>query len=147
MIVAIALSLMVLMVFFNACARYLFNVAFNASEELARYLFIWVIFLGGIEAYRREAYVRITILADALGGEKGRWIMAFAKIIEIIIIIFLFIGGVLYAIQASTYTTAGTNINFAFIASALPIMTGAMLIIEVQEFISRTKNKGKETEL
>ena len=100
-----------------------------------------MIFLGGIEAYRKDAYVRITLLSDACGEKTKKFLNTLAKLVEIGIILFLFWGGILYTMQASTYTTPGTNLNFGLIAVSLPVMAGAMLVVEVLEAVRKTGKK------
>ena len=44
--VAVMLAVMSFLVFLNVVLRYSFNTSFTMTEELSRFLFIWVIFLG-----------------------------------------------------------------------------------------------------
>ena len=51
----IMLSAMVIMVFGNVVLRYGFNDGIISSEELSRFLFIWITFLGAIVTMRENA--------------------------------------------------------------------------------------------
>ena len=68
-------------------ARYVFNSSIFWSEELARYLFIWVIFLCIAIGYRENQHISITTVIEAL-PRKGRQIFMVA--IQVILIVFLF---------------------------------------------------------
>ena len=46
LITVVCLFLMVIMVFGNVVMRYAFNSGITVSEELSRWLFLWLIFLG-----------------------------------------------------------------------------------------------------
>jgi len=46
------LAVMVVMVFGNVVLRYAFNSGIIVSEEVSRWLFLWVTFLGAIVALR-----------------------------------------------------------------------------------------------
>jgi TRAP-type C4-dicarboxylate transport system permease small subunit len=51
------LALMVVMVFGNVVLRYGFNTGITISEELSRWLFVWMTFLGALVALRRHAHL------------------------------------------------------------------------------------------
>jgi TRAP-type transport system small permease protein len=60
------LALMVLMVFGNVVLRYGFNSGITASEELSRWLFVWMTFLGAIVAVRKHAHLGTDALVSRL---------------------------------------------------------------------------------
>ena len=49
----IGMVVMVLMVFINVVGRYVFNYSFASVEEIARILFVWLVYLGCVKAPRR----------------------------------------------------------------------------------------------
>jgi TRAP-type transport system small permease protein len=56
-LLALFLTLMVIMVFGNVVLRYGFNSGIISSEELSRFLFIWITFLGAIIALREGTHL------------------------------------------------------------------------------------------
>lgn len=54
---AISLAVMVLLVFGNVVLRYAFNSGITLSEELSRWLFVWMTFLGAIVAMNEKAHL------------------------------------------------------------------------------------------
>ncbi len=56
-LIAAALALMVVLVFGNVVMRYAFNSGIAVSEELSRWLFVWLTFLGGIVALHERAHL------------------------------------------------------------------------------------------
>ena len=42
------LAAMVVMVFGNVVLRYLFDTGIDVSEELSRYFFVWLTFIGAV---------------------------------------------------------------------------------------------------
>lgn len=57
-----ALAVMSVLVFGNAVGRYLFSSGFASSEELARVLFVWVVFLGAVIGVRERSHIGMDIL-------------------------------------------------------------------------------------
>ena len=62
-IIAILLIAMVVLVFGNVVLRYCFNSGIAISEELSRWLFVWMVFLGAIVGLREHAHLGVDSLA------------------------------------------------------------------------------------
>lgn len=56
-LVAAMLALMVLLVFGNVVLRYAFNSGISMSEELSRWLFVWITFLGAAVALKEKRHL------------------------------------------------------------------------------------------
>jgi TRAP-type C4-dicarboxylate transport system permease small subunit len=72
------MALMVAMVFGNVVLRYGFNAGITVSEELSRWLFVWMTFLGAIVGLRRHAHLGTDMLLVALppAGRKACFVVA-----------------------------------------------------------------------
>ena len=57
LLTAASLALMVVLVFGNVVMRYGFNSGITVSEELSRWLFVWLTFLGAIVAMKEGAHL------------------------------------------------------------------------------------------
>ena len=55
--IALCLLLMVVLVFGNVVLRYAFNTGITLSEELSRWLFVYLVFLGAVVAMREHAHL------------------------------------------------------------------------------------------
>ena len=62
----VCLALMVILVFGNVVLRYGFNTGITVSEELSRWLFVYVTFLGAIVAMREHAHLGVDSLVRRL---------------------------------------------------------------------------------
>jgi len=60
--IALFLGLMILLVFVNVLARYLFSMGFVWSEEIARLCFIFLVYLGSVEAMRDNRHLLVDTL-------------------------------------------------------------------------------------
>jgi TRAP-type transport system small permease protein len=65
-LMAIALAIMVGLIFGNVVLRYAFNTGIAWSEEVARLMFVWMIFLGAILALRQHAHIGVDMLQAKL---------------------------------------------------------------------------------
>src|SRR2546430_3039580 len=65
-LIAAFLAVMVVMVFGNVVLRYGFNSGIIVSEEVSRWLFLWVTFLGAIVALKEHAHLGSDFLVSRL---------------------------------------------------------------------------------
>ena len=71
LLIALALAVMVAMVFGNVVLRYGFNSGIAVSEELSRWLFVWMTFLGAVVALNERAHLGTDSLISRL--PPGAW--------------------------------------------------------------------------
>ncbi|MDE2418329.1 MAG: TRAP transporter small permease [Burkholderiales bacterium] len=79
-LIAAAMLLMVILVFGNVVMRYGFNSGFTVSEELSRWLFVWLTFLGAVVALRDNAHLGTDMLVGKLGPLGKRICMGLSLI-------------------------------------------------------------------
>jgi len=79
-VVALCLAAMVVLVFTNVVLRYAFNSGIATSEELSRWLLVWLTFLGAIVALRQHAHLGVDTLVRALPrrGKLLCFVMSYA---------------------------------------------------------------------
>jgi TRAP-type C4-dicarboxylate transport system permease small subunit len=79
-VIAVCLAAMVVLVFGNVVLRYGFNSGISVSEELSRWLFVWLTFMGGVVGLREHAHLGTDMLVGNLGplGKKICLVMAYA---------------------------------------------------------------------
>ncbi len=72
-LMALLLFLMVVLVLGNVVLRYAFNSGLTLSEELSRWLFVYLVFLGAVVALRERAHLGVDSLVNALSprGRRG----------------------------------------------------------------------------
>ena len=72
-VIAVCLAIMVVLVFGNVVLRYAFNSGIAVSEEVSRWLFVWLTFLGAIVALREHGHLGTEALLARLGpgGKKA----------------------------------------------------------------------------
>jgi TRAP-type transport system small permease protein len=64
--IALALAIMVVLVFGNVVLRYAFNSGITVSEEVSRWLFVWLTFLGAIVALKEHGHLGSDMLVSRL---------------------------------------------------------------------------------
>ena len=64
--IAACLAVMVVLVFGNVVLRYAFNSGITVSEELSRWLFVWLTFVGAVVALRDHAHLGMDSVVSRL---------------------------------------------------------------------------------
>lgn len=72
-ILASLLFSMVIMVATNVVLRYGFNSGLNLSEEMSRYFFVWLTFVGAVLAFKDHGHIGVETVVR-LFGRRGRLI-------------------------------------------------------------------------
>jgi TRAP-type C4-dicarboxylate transport system permease small subunit len=74
-VMVLCLVVMLVMVFGNVVLRLVFNTGIDLSEEIPRFAFVWMTFLGAVVGMRRRAHLGVDMLVQALPvlGRKVCW--------------------------------------------------------------------------
>ena len=91
-VIAVCLMAMVVLVFGNVVLRYAFNSGISTSEELSRWFFVWLTFLGAVVALREHAHLGTEIVVGRLPAGGKRAALAIAYVLMLFICWLLFRG-------------------------------------------------------
>ena len=78
-LLVVLMAAMVVMVFGNVVLRYAFNSGITFSEELARWAFVWMTFLGAIVALKDNGHLGTDMLIGRLGTRGKKVCLALAE--------------------------------------------------------------------
>jgi TRAP-type transport system small permease protein len=72
LLIVVAMVAMVVMVFGNVVLRYGFNSGITVSDEMSRYCFVWLTYIGAMVAMREGGHLGVDTLVKHLGvtGKK-----------------------------------------------------------------------------
>jgi TRAP-type transport system small permease protein len=76
--IALCLMVMVVLVFGNVVLRYAFNSGISISEELSRWAFVWLVFVGAVVALRDHAHLGMDSVVSRLPawGKKACFLLS-----------------------------------------------------------------------
>ena len=89
---AVALMVMVALVFGNVVLRYIFNSSITVSEELSRWLFVWITFMGAVVALREHAHLGTDVLVSRLPPLGKKVCFAIANLVMLYVCYLVFRG-------------------------------------------------------
>ena len=134
-LMALALSVMVVLVFGNVVLRYAFDSGIAWAEEVARLMFVWLIFLGAILALRHHSHIGVEMLQARL-PRKARLACAVLSHLLMLYALWLFLYGSWNqtVIGLDTYSTV-LRFPTAFMASAGLLCAASMTLIVVANLV------------
>ncbi|HOB01410.1 MAG: 2,3-diketo-L-gulonate TRAP transporter small permease protein YiaM [Alphaproteobacteria bacterium ADurb.BinA280] len=130
-LIAAMLAVMVVLVFGNVVMRYAFNSGFTISEELSRWLFVWLTFLGAVVALRSNSHLGTDMLVGRLGPAGKRICMGIALALMLYCLWLLFKGSYDQTIINWSSTSAVMEVSMAWFYSAGMVMAvlGALIVL------------------
>jgi TRAP-type C4-dicarboxylate transport system permease small subunit len=129
-LMVVCLALMVLMVFGNVVLRYGFNSGLTVSEELSRWLFVWMTFLGALVALRSHAHLGTDTLVSRLPVVGKKICLGLTHVLMLYMCWLMFRGG-WQQMQINLATTSAVmEVSMAwFFASGVVFAALAMVLI------------------
>ncbi len=128
-LMALALAVMVVLVFGNVVLRYVFNSGIAWAEEISRLMFVWLIFLGAILALRRHAHLGVELVQAKLPPWARRGCAIISHLLMLYgLWLFLYGSWTQTLIGLDTYSTV-LRFPMAFMASAGLLCAGTMMLI------------------
>lgn len=138
-LMVVSLALMVIMVFGNVVMRYAFNSGLTLSEELSRWLFVWLTFMGGVVALNERAHLGTDTLISRLprGGKKLCLLIA---LVLMLVCCWLIFKGALEQVKInwdSTSAVMETSMGY-FYASGMvfSILAAPVLLVQLFRLVS-----------
>jgi len=135
---AILVAAIVVLTFIQVVLRFFFGNPQAWAEEVSRYLFVWITFLGVAVAFAKDAHIKLDALVGLLPDKQ--WLVAdtFRRLVELAAVAIMLWSGALAAWQyrATTfYTVQGVPRVIFYLA--VPVGAGLALIYVVRGLLSR----------
>ncbi len=108
--------------------RYVLGSPLVWSEELSRYLYIWVCYLGAPIALRRGNHIAITLFVDRLPAKLARGISVFWHIVAFLFLVELAIQGAILTARSHTLIAITIPVPWSLIYLAVPISAALMML-------------------
>jgi TRAP-type C4-dicarboxylate transport system permease small subunit len=129
-LIAAMLAVMVVLVFGNVFMRYAFNSGFTVSEELSRWLFVWMTFLGAVVALRSNGHLGTDMLVGKLGPMGKRICMGLSLVLMLYCVWLIFKGSYDQTVVNWDSTSAVMEVSMGyFYASGMAFSVLGSLVI------------------
>ncbi len=113
----------------NVFSRYVLNSSLGWADELARFVFIWISFLGAVIAYRNHDHVGLDLLVKRIPSPKIQAVLRLLGEIGILLVLLclLYYGWVVS--MSATNVSPALYIPMKFVYLIVPVCAAMMLVI------------------
>ena len=138
-LVVLALAIMVVLVFGNVVLRYAFNTGITVSEEVSRWLFVWLVFLGAIVALKEHAHLGTDMLVSRLPVVGKKICLVLGQLLMLYVTWLLFSGS-LAQVRINWEVEApvtGASVGIFYLAGVVfAVSAGVLLLRELWRTLS-----------
>ena len=129
-IIGVVLCVMVVMVGAQVFSRYVVHTSLSHTEELVRYFFVWITFLGASAAAYRRRHISVAGALHIIPSYLMKWIRLLSGIVALIFTgVMLFFGLGIVVLQVRTgQTTAALGFPMWIIGCAVPVCSFIMIL-------------------
>jgi TRAP-type transport system small permease protein len=128
------LAVMVLLVFGNVVLRYGFNSGLTLSEELSRWLFVWMIFLGAIVALNDGGHLATDTVVSRLSPRSQRICSSLSYLLMLFVCGLVLQGAWKQMLINLSATSAVMQVSLAFFYAAGVVFSAFSLLILLWRF-------------
>ncbi len=123
-----SLGVMVVVMFAQVVLRYIFKTGFPWTEELSRFLMIYMIFFGAVVLTHEDAHINITVLDEMLKGKAKKALKSLQYLIVMAYTVLITKIGYGSLSIVSKQKSPNMRITMDKIYMIIPICTGLMTI-------------------
>jgi len=130
--IALALGVMVVLVFGNVVLRYAFNSGITVSEEVSRWLFVWLTFMGAVVALREHGHLGSDMLVSRLSPMGKKICLIVGQVLMLYICWLLFQGSLQQAqINADVQApVTGASIAIFYASGVLFAVSAGVIVLD-----------------
>jgi TRAP-type C4-dicarboxylate transport system permease small subunit len=143
----VTLSLLILLnlvVGAQVFARYVLNHSLFWSEELARYLFIWLVFLSAAIVLRQDRHIQVSVFVDMLPASMKRAVIILGDLLMLGFVLVVLVESIRLAGMVWTVLTAAMEIPWTFVYLGILIGMGVMLLALLGSLWARLTGRREE---
>ena len=139
-ILVILLSAMTLIVFAQVLFRYVLRSPLYWSEDAARYIMIWIVFLGASVGIRRASHLGFTWFVERSSAEVRRICALIAHLGLLAFALNITYYGTIITLQNTEQLSPGLQMPVAFVYACLPV-GGILCIIQLIPILLKLDRK------
>ena len=141
---AILLGVIVVIMFAQVFFRYVLNNSLSWSEEIVRFLFIWLTFLGAALNIRDKWHIGVDFFVTRLPERWSRKIFLLGSVVLLLFLLFLVGGGFLWVYYAEGASSSALGLPLHLILyGALPVTSVAGCYYAIRNIRNEMLNQGE----
>ena len=124
----LVLALITAAVFLQVALRYVFAAGIEGLEEIPRYLFVWLVMLGGAAAMHRGEHTALDYFRQRLGPRGRALVTAVTETAGMLLFLALVRSSVVLVPNAQLQTSPGLGLPLGWVYVAVPVGAAFFLV-------------------
>ena len=142
-----AMSIMLITIFAQVITRYCFSYTPQWSEELARFLFVWVVFLGSALIMGESGHLAVEFLPNLLKGRvAGKILAMLVNLAGYVFLAILFFNGLKMARIMTFQISPGMSIPMSYIYAVIPLSSILMFLYLIKNTLALVRGSSEPEE-
>lgn len=142
-ITAVMTGSLVIMIF----GRNFFNTSFASLEEISRYTFVWLTFIGAAIAFKRKEHMGMDFIVSKLRGKAAKYVEVLQDIFALILFALFIYYGAELAVLNMNVVSLQSGIPMGYVYFIIPISGFIMAVHAVDNMIKRSNKKDSHYEI
>lgn len=138
-VVAFLMAIMVGTTILQVFCRFVLGNPLSWSEELARYAFVWITFLGAAVAYRHGAHIVVETVVVLLPRRAQVALAWLADALMVVALLVLLVQGVGIAEVNSNVEATMLEIPMSWVYASVPVSAAIMLAYQAERTLRRVR--------
>jgi TRAP-type C4-dicarboxylate transport system permease small subunit len=137
-----AMSVMLVVIFAQVVSRYVFNWTPEWSEELARYLFVWVVFIGSALIMGESGHLAVQFVPNHFKGTAaGKFLEIVINLSGYVFILILLTQGAKMTRVMTFQMSPGMEIPMSWVYAVIPLSSALMLLYLIKDTVRIFKGR------
>ena len=124
----VLLVMMVVIVFANVVSRYYLHASLAWSEEVARFMLVWLVFIGSFLAYIHDEHLGLDILVTKFSPQVRRAVAVCTNLLIIFALYAVMEGGYLLMRDNFDWLSSAAEIPQGYVYFIVPFVCGLMIL-------------------
>lgn len=120
-LVVFSFAMMVVLVFAQVVTRYLTESSLVWSEELSRFVMVWMVYLASILTYNAQQHIVVDALISNLHGLPQKILLVVGKLAVLVFVVFVIIGAYKFLPTTAIQKSPANSIVMAHVYFVIPL--------------------------
>lgn len=140
-VVALLMAVMVATIILQVFCRFVLGNPLSWSEELARYAFVWITFLGAAVAYRHGGHIVVDTVVVLLPRRLQAALAWIVDALMVVALVVLLVQGMNIVEVNSNVEATMLEIPMSWVYASVPVSAALMLAYQVERTLLRLKGR------
>ena len=145
-VVVILFAIVVLVVSAQVFSRFVIHLSIRWADELSRFAFVWLIYIGGAVTIRDGRNVCFDLFLDSLKGKKWKVMFTLVTAVSLLFLILMTYFGVLVCKVEMTETSPIMHWPMHIVTLAIPLGGLLMMLEEICYWIEHKNDRDEQIE-